>query len=162
MFLSSCFSFPACKSRLSASYYIIICDRLVLLYYPTWPHKQLDSRKRNTEHKMFDFLYKFVWIISHSGKNSERYCLFFMQSTCYSYKGLLKLEVSWHIFEKSENIKFHENQSSGSPVLPCGRTVKTKLIIAFRNSTNAPKDVSLSHYTNTTRVVPKVMSNNFL
>ena len=34
----------------------------------------------------------------------------------------MKLEYSQQIFEKSSNIKYHENQSSGSQVVPCGRT----------------------------------------
>jgi len=32
----------------------------------------------------------------------------------------MKLEFSQQVFEKS-NIKFHENPSSGSRVVPCGR-----------------------------------------
>jgi len=32
------------------------------------------------------------------------------------------LEFSRQIFEKSSNMKFHENSSSGSGVVPCGRT----------------------------------------
>jgi len=44
---------------------------------------------------------------------------------------------SRQIFEKFSNIKFHENPSSGSRVVPCGRidgrTDMTKLIVAFRN-----------------------------
>jgi len=37
----------------------------------------------------------------------------------------MKLEFSRHVFgEKSSNIKFHENSSSGSQVVPCGRTEK--------------------------------------
>jgi hypothetical protein len=44
------------------------------------------------------------------------------------------------LFGKSLNIKFQENTSSGSRVVPCGRTDMTKLIVAFRNSTNAPKN----------------------
>ena len=39
--------------------------------------------------------------------------------------------VSRKIFEKSPNIKFHENSSIGSRVVPCGRTVITKLIDVF-------------------------------
>jgi len=33
-----------------------------------------------------------------------------------------KLEFSVHIFEEYSNIKFHENPSSGSRVVPCGQT----------------------------------------
>ena len=56
---------------------------------------------------------------------------------------LMKLEFSEHIFEKPTNIKFYENPSSGSGVVPCGRTARrkytTKLIVAFGNFANAPK-----------------------
>jgi hypothetical protein len=34
----------------------------------------------------------------------------------------MKLEFSGQIFEKYSNIKFHKNPSSGSRVVPCGRT----------------------------------------
>ena len=37
------------------------------------------------------------------------------------------------IFDRSPpNIKFHENPSSGSRVVPCGQTDRKKLIVAFR------------------------------
>jgi len=34
----------------------------------------------------------------------------------------MKIEFSQQIFEKSWNIKFRENPSSGRKVVPCGRT----------------------------------------
>jgi len=34
----------------------------------------------------------------------------------------MKLEFYRQLFEKYSNIKFHENPSSGSPVVPCGQT----------------------------------------
>ena len=44
-------------------------------------------------------------------------------------------------FEKLSHMKFHENSSSGSLVVSCGRTDgqtdMTKLTVAFRNSANA-------------------------
>ena len=51
----------------------------------------------------------------------------------------MKLQFSWQIFEKSADVKFHENPSNGSRVAPCGRTDMTKLIVAFRDFANAPK-----------------------
>jgi hypothetical protein len=78
----------------------------------------------------------------------------------YSCQILMKLEFSRRIFEKSWNIKFYENQSHGSRVVPCGQTVRqaggraggradgrtdgqtdvTKLIVAFRNFANTPEN----------------------
>ena len=51
----------------------------------------------------------------------------------------MQLEFSLQIFEKSSNIKFHENPFSESRVVPCWRTEMTKLIVALRNFANAPK-----------------------
>jgi len=34
----------------------------------------------------------------------------------------MKIEFSQRIFEKHSNIKFHEDSSSGSRVVPCGET----------------------------------------
>jgi len=51
----------------------------------------------------------------------------------------MKLEFSRQIFEKSSNIKFHDNPSSGSRLIPCGRTGRhDKAKSPFRNSANAP------------------------
>jgi hypothetical protein len=68
----------------------------------------------------------------------------------------MKLEFSQQFFEKYSHIKFHENPSSGSRVVPHGqtegwreggreggregRTDITKLIFAFRKFANAPKN----------------------
>jgi len=60
-----------------------------------------------------------------------------MQSIRYSYRISMKLYFPPKIFEKYSNIKFHENPSSGSQVVPCGltdsQTDTTKLLVAFRN-----------------------------
>jgi hypothetical protein len=66
----------------------------------------------------------------------------------YSCQILMKPELAQKIFEKSPNIKFYENPSSGSRVVPRGRTDEqtngrievTKPIDAFRNFVNAPKN----------------------
>jgi hypothetical protein len=63
----------------------------------------------------------------------------------------MKLEFSRHIFEKYSNIKFHENRSSVSRIVPCTQTYRhtgghagmTKLIAAFRNFANATKTLPL-------------------
>jgi hypothetical protein len=57
----------------------------------------------------------------------------------------MKLEFSRHTLEKkkSSTIKCHQNPSSGSRVIPNGRTDMTKLIVYFRNFANAPKNALL-------------------
>ena len=51
----------------------------------------------------------------------------------------MKLEFSLHIFENYSDNKFHENPSSGSRVVPYGRTDMMKLMVAFHNFANASK-----------------------
>jgi len=57
----------------------------------------------------------------------------------------MKLELYRQIFEKSSNIKLHEDRSSGSRVVPCGRadgrTNMMKLIVTFCNFANAFKNL---------------------
>jgi hypothetical protein len=66
-----------------------------------------------------------------------------MYSARYAGQVLMTLEFSRQIFEKCSNINCHENPSSGSRIVPRGRTDGqtdvTKLILAFRNFANAPK-----------------------
>jgi hypothetical protein len=60
----------------------------------------------------------------------------------------MNLKFSQQMFEKYSNIKFNENPSSGVRVVPCrqtdvrteGQTRLTKLIVAFHNFANAPKN----------------------
>jgi len=60
----------------------------------------------------------------------------------------MEVELSRHIFEKYSKIKFHENPSSGSRVIPYERTDRqtniTKLIVAFRNFAKAPEKIGKS------------------
>ena len=51
----------------------------------------------------------------------------------------MKFEFYRQIFEKVLNMKFHQNPSNGSRVVPCGHTAMTKIIVAFRNFANAPE-----------------------
>jgi len=63
--------------------------------------------------------------------------LVFKYSNRYSCQILIKFRFLRQVFKKYSNIKFHENPSSGSRVVPCGWTDKTKLV-AFRNFARAP------------------------
>ena len=54
-------------------------------------------------------------------------------------------EFSRHIFEKKlHKFRFHENLSSGSQVVPRGRTGMMTLRVAICNSANAPKKNSVA------------------
>jgi hypothetical protein len=57
---------------------------------------------------------------------------------CYSYQILVELKFSQQIFEEYINIKFNQSLSSGSRVIPCGRTDTKK--VGFRNFETAPKN----------------------
>jgi hypothetical protein len=52
----------------------------------------------------------------------------------------MELEFCRQVSEKSPDIKFHENPSSENRVVPYRQTNMTKLIVAFRNFANAPKN----------------------
>jgi len=62
----------------------------------------------------------------------------------YFCQVLMNHEFSQQSFEKYSNIIFHEYLSIGSRVTPHGRTDgqtdMTKLIVAFRNFVNSPKN----------------------
>jgi hypothetical protein len=82
----------------------------------------------------------FAWNISHSKKKWGR---------CDKNVWFPSNEpvILVRFLEKYSNIKFHENPSSGSQVVPCGRTDgrtgMTKLTVAVCNFANAPKNVTL-------------------
>jgi hypothetical protein len=84
-----------------------------------------EKKKLLNINRILIFSTTFVWNISHSKKNWARYdqkcALFFMYSTRYSCPILTKVEFTWQIFEKSSNVNFHENSSSGIRV-PCKQT----------------------------------------
>ena len=50
----------------------------------------------------------------------------------------MKVEYLQKIFEKFSNIKFYENPSSKSRVVPCGQT-DMKLVVVFCNFAKVPK-----------------------
>ena len=55
----------------------------------------------------------------------------------------MKFDISEEIVENISNITFHQTPSSGSRVVPCGRTDRqTKLTVAFRNFAKASKKLT--------------------
>jgi len=70
---------------------------------------------------------------------NQRDIIINLYSTCYLSLILMKFELSRQVFKKYSNINdFHENPSSGSRVVPCGRTDRQtdRQTFAFRNFTN--------------------------
>ena len=97
----------------SMPFYIVVCGLFSSAIFSTLSHKRHDFRKTFIEHTMCsDFLYNFVWNISHSKKNSPRYYRKFTEEFMWiaHYSCILiKLEIPRHSWEISSNIKFHEN-----------------------------------------------------
>jgi hypothetical protein len=52
----------------------------------------------------------------------------------------LNLDFLDRVFENYSNVKFRENPSSGSRVVPCGQADMMNPIVAFRNFANAPSN----------------------
>jgi hypothetical protein len=120
---------------------------LALPYFSTSSHKQYDFRKKVIKHKMCVFI-SYICLKHFSfWEEFSEIVLWMCVGLHVKYPlvlpDLIKCELSRQIFEKSSNIKFRENLSSGNRVVPCvqtdGRTDMTKLIVAFRNVANAPK-----------------------
>ena len=86
------------------------------------------------------FSVTFVWNISHYKNNWARYD---QKCTSYSCQILMALVSSREIFEKYSNTKFHENPSSGSWLVPCGRTDRhDEANNRFSQFANAPNTVA--------------------
>jgi hypothetical protein len=126
-------------------HHIVICDLPRCTEFSTSCHKRHDFRKKATEHKnvCFDFLYTFcLQHFSFWKEMSEIWSKVYIDPHVkypLFLSGFMTRKFSQQMFEKSSNIKFHENLSSGSRVDPYGRTDMTKLIVAFRNFAEAPK-----------------------
>jgi Ni,Fe-hydrogenase III component G len=85
------------------------------------------------------------------------YCIFFILDV-YRYSCRVRFsmvryyweEVSRQIFERYSDMKFQENPSTGSRVVPCGHTDRetdlTKLIVVFLNFEDAPKYIVYLKY----------------
>ena len=90
----------------------------------------------------FGLIY-YLFLEEMSKIRSKTYIGHYVKSTIYSCPILTKLELSWQIFEKSSDFKFHENPSSGSRVAwgwMVGQTDTMKLIVALHSFVNTPKN----------------------
>jgi hypothetical protein len=102
---------------------------LAVPYFPHYLTNGTTFGKKVVEHKMCVLIYytTFVWKTCHSKKNFSE--IFSLMYICLRVKCPLFLSgcnetgiFSQQIFEKCSNIKCYENPSSGSRVVPCGRT----------------------------------------
>jgi hypothetical protein len=131
---------------------------LAVPYFSTLSHKRHDFRKKIIEHKMCVSIVSTACFcnISHYKIIQRDSVINVHRSSCkvpvILVRFLWNLNFLYRFSKKSSNIKFHENMSSGSLVVPCGRTDgrtdrqtdrqtdMKKLIVAFRNFANAPKN----------------------
>jgi hypothetical protein len=116
-------------------------------YFWTLSHKRHVFRKKVIENKMCVLI--FSTIVSKTflivRRNQRDIVINMKTSSCKvpvnSCRILIKLEFPRRSFRKSSKIKFNQNSSSGSRVVPCGRQRDrrmdmTKLTIVFRNFAN--------------------------
>jgi hypothetical protein len=159
------FSHQVCKSHL-------FCAALYCQIWPVWlylisPHYLVKwtiferAKEEVIERKtcVLIFFTTFVLDISHSTKNSARYyykCTYNGTWTAgYSCQILNTPELSLQVFEKFSNTKFQKKSVQWEPsssMRTDGRTGMTKLILAFSNFANAPKNVVCA--------TPKVLNAN--
>jgi hypothetical protein len=131
---------------------------LTLLYFPPFYHKLHDFRKKkthnitlNTKHKMYVLIFSTtsIWKFLILRKIKRDTDINVKTSSCKSCQISIKLEFSGMIFGKSPKNKSNHNPFSGSIVTPCGRTdgqtYMTEIVVAFRNSSKAPKIPSSAH-----------------
>ena len=126
---------------------------LSTIFFPHFLIKGKIFKKKVTKHKMCPLIVptNFIRNISHSTKRWTRYYKKIYSGLHVQYPLscpiFRKFEFTRQIFENSSNMKFYKNSSSGSRVVPCGRTDRrtdtTKLIVIFRNFTNAPKQCKI-------------------
>ena len=110
-----------------------------LQYFPHYLINGTILEKKVTEHKMCLLIFSssFVWNVSHSKKTWARYDKKSKLGLHVKCPLLLSDFNETRIFstdfpKNSTNIKFHENPSSGSQVVPCGRTDMTKPVVGCR------------------------------
>jgi hypothetical protein len=138
-------SYPACKAH--APYNIVVCGLSGRLYH-IFPHYLTNDTifGENLLNIKCVFCFRLqilseIILIQKKNKAMHYHkCIYvLMYRTTFSCQILMKRELHRQIFEKYSDIKFYENLSGGSRVVPWGRTYKKKLMVAFRNFVNAPK-----------------------
>ena len=112
-----------CRIRPIVSY----VDCLVVPYFSTLSRKRHDFRKNLLYIKSvlwfsLQHLANALLILRRNQRDKHKCTQDFMWSAPYSCQILMNLAFALQTFQKYSNIKFNENPSSGSTVIPCGRT----------------------------------------
>ena len=137
--------------------YIILSSMAFLVtHVSALSHKQHDFRKRKLLNKKCVLIFStdFIWNIIL--RRIERDMVLNVKTSLCEVPIILVRFNKARIFskcfreKKNSDIKFNRYMLRGSRVVPCGRTEKktsmTKLIVAFRNCANAPKNHVLMLY----------------
>jgi hypothetical protein len=129
-----------------APYYIVICalPGCTIYFHNIPPKKAIFSKTKLFNIKRvfwfsLQLLLEIFFILRRMGETLSKIHIG-LHVECPLF--LLDFNETW-IFEKYSNIKFHENPSGGSRVVPCGRTDTTKLTGAIRNFASARKKCKL-------------------
>jgi hypothetical protein len=115
------------------------------IFFHIIPQKERFSKK-GTKYRIFVSIFctslsETFFILRRIERDIIKKCtLVLTQNTRNSCQILMKLEFSRQFYENYSNIILNENPTSGSRFVPRGRTDMTKLIVAFRNLANAPKN----------------------
>jgi hypothetical protein len=136
--------YPACNAHVP---YFIYGLSDFILFFHIFSYTARFSKKKVAEHKMCWFsvqrLSETVFILRRTERDMIK------NVNCSSCKvPVILVAFQWNLsfspqaLENYSSTKFHENPSSWSRVVPCGRrdgqTGMTKLVGAFRNFANAP------------------------
>ena len=128
--LCSCLSYPACNAHSFPRRFIQYCHPWPVWLYRIFPHYLTNGTNFVLMSQNLKCVFWFSLELSSETfliiKIIQRLTIHLHRSSCkvpvILVGFLIKLEISQQVFEKSSNIKFHENRSCGSRVDPCGQT----------------------------------------
>ena len=102
----------------------IVTSFMIFLLHHIFRHYLITGTisEKVIEHKMCVLIFSTIFVLTILRRIPRDIVINVKTSSWYSCRILIELEFSRQIFEKRSNIKFYENPSSGSRVVPCGRT----------------------------------------